>query len=377
MSGDKDDAGTGSSIKITEDDPNYVTFEVDGQKIKVQLYDETLSLVIEEDGRVVLRGEERSTSGGAMMTFKVVWIAKGSSVLAAISTSSKDAWTVTKFVDGEYHVIPPSVDTPPTATLTFTVTNYYGKKSEYPISLRASNTLSCNADNLEAMLKKYPDVKNLKVCGTLTSEHMAKIKELNSLKEIDLEDATLEGNAIPENQFLEKKTLTTVKLPKGLKKIGTSAFQDCSALSDIKIGDQVTDLLNYAFVGCSSLTSINVPESVKNIGQSAFGNCSGLSTITIEEGLVNIDANAFSGCTSITKITLPSTVKKMQTSVFLNCSSLRELRCLATTPPEFENLGDIGKALGNGLPDDFKITVPSGCVDTYKNADGWKQYTIE
>ena len=128
---------------------------------------------------------------------------------------------------------------------------------------------------------------------------------------------------------------------------------------------------------CSSLRSINVPGSVKNIGKSAFGNCSGLSTITIEEGLVNIDANAFSGCTSITKITLPSTVKKMWTSVFLNCSLLGELRCLATTPPEFEDLGDIGEALGHGLPKDFKITVPSGCVDTYKNADGWNQYTIE
>lgn len=373
VSGDKDDAGTGSSIKITEDDPNYVTFEVDGQKIKVQLYDETLSLVIEEDGRVVLRGEERSTSGGAMMRFKVVWIAEGSSVLAATSTG----WTVNKFTDDEYHVYPPSVDTPPTATLTFMVTNYYGKKSEYPISLRAYNTLSCNADNLEAMLKKYPDVKNLKVSGTLTSDHMDKIKKLPSLKEIDLEDATLEGDAIPDNYFFEKTTLTTVKLPKGLKKIGANAFQDCSALSDITIGDQVTDLLNYAFVGCSSLTSINVPGSVKNIGESAFRNCIGLSTITIEEGLVNIGPNAFSKCTNITKITLPSTVKKMWTSVFLNCSLLGELRCLATTPPEFEDLGDIGKALGNGLPKDFKITVPSGSVDVYKNADGWNQYTIE
>lgn len=67
----------------------------------------------------------------------------------------------------------------------------------------------------------------------------------------------------------------------------------------------------------------------------------------------------------------------MQPNIFLKCSSLGELRCLATTPPEFVDLGDIGKALGKGLPDDFKITVPSGCVDAYKNADGWNQYTIE
>lgn len=64
----------------------------------------------------------------------------------------------------------------------------------------------------------------------------------------------------------------------------------------------------------------------------------------------------------------------MQPNIFLKCSSLGELRCLATTPPEFVDLGDIGDALGSGLPK-VKITVPSGCVDTYKNANGWKQYS--
>ena len=349
------------------------------KNIKVPRYNAALSLVITDpDDQIVEDEYMRSIAYGKTATFTYSGLNSGSTIVVIAPTG----WSATlDRAKSRINITSPSESdcsshpewAGPVETIIL-VSDGSGMNA-LPIRTIASDYLYCNADNLEAMLEKHHDVEKLKVSGKLTSEHMAKIKELNSLKEIDLEDATLEGNAIPENQFLGKKTLTTVKLPKGLKKIGVSAFQGCSALSDITIGDQVTDLLNYAFLGCSSLKSINVPGSVKNIGKSAFGNCSGLSTITIEEGLVNIDANAFSGCTNITKITLPSTVKKMWTSVFLNCSLLGELRCLATTPPEFEALGDIGEALGYGLPKDFKITVPSGCVDTYKKANGWVQYS--
>ena len=279
--GDKGDAGTGSSIKITEDDPynDYVTFEVDGQMIKVQLYDKTLSLVItDEEGRVVLRGEERLVIINGNITFTLSEVAEGSRVSFVLSLSSSsqpsEDWTIAQQGSNYvYYVKAPTKDESLTATLTFTVTNYYGKQSEYPISLRAFATLSCNADNLEAMLEKYPNVENLKVSGTLTSEHMAKINKLTSLVEIDLEDATLEGNAIPQNQFDEKTNLTTVKLSKGLQNIGEAAFNGCSALSNIEIGDQVTALPKAVFSGCSSLTNITIPASVKSIGQGAFYGC--------------------------------------------------------------------------------------------------------
>lgn len=380
--GDKGDAGTGSSIKITEDDPynDYVTFEVDGQKIKVQLYDKTLSLVITDgEGRVVLRGEERSAIINGDITFTLSEVAEGSSVSLVLSSSSQpgEGWTITQQGSNYvYYANAPTKNENLTATLTFTVTNYYGKKSEYPISLRAFETLSCNADNLEAMLEKYPNVEKLKVSGTLTKEHMTKIKGLGSLKEIDLEDATLEGNTIPEDQFRDKNTLTTVKLPKGVEKIGDGAFWGCSALSDIEIGNQVTALPKFVFKGCSSLKSITVPASVKGLDQGAFQDCSSLETITIEEGLEYINGSVFARCSKITKITLPSTVNRMEALIFLNCSSLSELQCLATTPPEFDYIG-ANDALGGGLHKNFKITVPSNLVGAYKNAEGWKQYSIE
>ena len=43
--------------------------------------------------------------------------------------------------------------------------------------------------------------------------------------------------------------------------IGSQAFQSCSGLSSITIGDSVTSIGDYAFYNCSSLSSITIPDS--------------------------------------------------------------------------------------------------------------------
>ena len=73
-------------------------------------------------------------------------------------------------------------------------------------------------------------------------------------------------------------------VPTSLKKvtitggsIGRSAFDNCSSLTSVEIGDSVTGIGNYAFSGCSSLTSVEIPDSVTSIGSSAFSGCSRLT----------------------------------------------------------------------------------------------------
>lgn len=108
------------------------------------------------------------------------------------------------------------------------------------------------------MLEKYPDdrKKNLKVSGALTSEHMATIQKV-PLVGIDLKDATLEGNAIPDNYFSGKTNLTTVKLPEKCYTIGTDAFLGCTSLKDIELPKYLRTIGNNVFSGCTSLASIS------------------------------------------------------------------------------------------------------------------------
>ena len=52
--------------------------------------------------------------------------------------------------------------------------------------------------------------------------------------------------------------ILSVSLPDGLTSIGSSAFENCSALTSITIPNSVTSIGDDAFYNCSSLTSIVV-----------------------------------------------------------------------------------------------------------------------
>lgn len=107
------------------------------------------------------------------------------------------------------------------------------------------------------MLENYRDQANyLKVSGTLTSEHMNEIQKL-PLEGIDLEDATLEGDAIPDNYFSGKTNLTTVKLPEKCYTIGTGAFSGCTSLKEIELPKYLKTIGNNVFSGCTPLASIS------------------------------------------------------------------------------------------------------------------------
>ena len=67
-------------------------------------------------------------------------------------------------------------------------------------------------------------------------------------------------------------------------------------LTELVIPDQVTEIKNYAFFGCSGLTSIVIPNSVTSIGESAFEDCYSLTSIVIPNSVTSIGEWAFSGC---------------------------------------------------------------------------------
>lgn len=62
-------------------------------------------------------------------------------------------------------------------------------------------------------------------------------------------------------------------IPKGVAEIGTSAFDGCSFLKEIKIPSSVNTIGSFAFYDCSSLTAVYVnKETPISIGRSTFSN---------------------------------------------------------------------------------------------------------
>ena len=88
----------------------------------------------------------------------------------------------------------------------------------------------------------------------------------------------------------------TIKIPKGVTKIGDRAFYACNKLTHIIMPDGVKRIGKLAFARCRGLQTINIPESVIEIGEKAFLDCSNLQEITIPSNVTSIGSLAFFGC---------------------------------------------------------------------------------
>jgi len=169
---------------------------------------------------------------------------------------------------------------------------------------------------------------------------------------------------IGSNAFNNCAALTEVLLPSTLEKLGDSAFSNCQNLTSINIPSNTQTVINYyngcgPFIGCDSLTDvsieegmvtiptqlfrgsgikeIHIPSSVKSIDADAFFNCRSLENVVFPDGLENIGSGCFYGCTSLKKVDLPVGVRNLGGSmtdngwasggynVFKDCTSLEEV----------------------------------------------------
>jgi len=151
--------------------------------------------------------------------------------------------------------------------------------------------------------------------------------------------------------FDDATHIGTITLSGEVTKIGTKAFQSCSALTSITIPASVTTIGNQAFANCSGLTSITIPASVTSIGYSAFNSCSGLTSITIPGSVTSIGDNVFNQCTGLTSVTIPGSVTSIGYMAFYYCEGLTSV----TIPASVTSIGDMAFESCSGLT---SITIP-------------------
>ena len=172
--------------------------------------------------------------------------------------------------------------------------------------------------------------------------------------------------SIEDYTFNSCSGLTSVTIGNSVTSIGESAFQNCSGLTSVTIPDSVTSIGPSAFYNCNKLTSVTIPDSVTSIGREAFKDCRGLTSVTIPDSVTSIGDYAFSGCSGLTSVTIPDSVTSIDWGAFDGCSGLTSITMLSTTPPTLA---------WSAIPSNVTtITVPAGCSNTYKTADGWSDY---
>ncbi|WP_405346832.1 leucine-rich repeat protein [Ruminococcus sp.] len=80
--------------------------------------------------------------------------------------------------------------------------------------------------------------------------------------------------------------------------IGTSAFEDCTALEKVVFNAYVADIPDQCFYNCTSLSTVVMNDRINSIGKFAFGNTA-LKEITIPKSVTYIDKTAFDGCVGL------------------------------------------------------------------------------
>ena len=89
--------------------------------------------------------------------------------------------------------------------------------------------------------------------------------------------------------------LETLILPANTNIINNYAAYQCTKLSKVDLGKQVTNIGSYAFSGCTSLASLTIPASVKEIGRNAFKECPVTCVICEGETPAKLGSKVFDG----------------------------------------------------------------------------------
>ena len=104
--------------------------------------------------------------------------------------------------------------------------------------------------------------------------------------------------------------------------IGSHAFYNTPALTNVVIPDSITNIGFDAFEYCVRLANVVIPNSVQSIGVAAFYN-SGLTNVTLPNGLTILANGVFEYCFNLQSIAVPDTVTSIGNSAFLQCGLTR------------------------------------------------------
>ena len=147
--------------------------------------------------------------------------------------------------------------------------------------------------------------------------------------------------------------------------IGQYAFYNCKKLESFDLS-QVTSVGNYAFQSCHTFKSVHMP-NVTSLGDLCFYDCAGLTEVSVGDKVSQIAREAFRSCPSLKTVTLGASVSYIDYYAFSN-SSVEKLYVNSPTPPGVYNNGTFASTSGT-------LYVPEYSMVSYKLHDYWSKFT--
>ena len=231
------------------------------------------------------------------------------------------------------------------------------KKSMLSIAL----TLFCTAsfaqtvvtlDNAGDLSKKINEtekftITSLTVSGPINSKDVLFLREMAGR---DIDGKETKGK-------LSSLDLSNAKIVTG----GGNYYKVKRGLSFVSHNITGNDVIGfYMFYNCRSLTSLKLPKTVKKIEQYAMQYCKSLQKCTLPENLSEINDKAFAN-TNLSEVTFPASLTSIKYKAFSECSDLKTLRFTSPSVPTFnENAFEDCSKLE-------KVYVPKASLNDYKD----------
>jgi len=235
------------------------------------------------------------------------------------------------------------------------------------IVVNAGNTVYDSRDNCNAIIETATNTMIVGCSSTTFPNSVQHIGAYAFNGSSNLTNITIPDNIISIGcAAFAFSQLISLYLGDGLDSIAESAFYYCTNLSEVHMGDKIHAIGTKAFSSCNTLKSIVIPNSVTSIPVDICYASRNLESVVIPNSVTNINAGAFNSC-NLTTVTIPNSVNNIGSNALCGNENLTSITCEAVTPP----------TLGGTFVSDYSIPlyVPSESVNTYKSAEGWKNFT--
>ncbi len=186
----------------------------------------------------------------------------------------------------------------------------------------------------------YRNLKNitaLVIGENVTNIGVGAFKNIPGLETVTFAEGS-QLTTIGINAFINCPALKEITLPASVTSVYQTAFNSCTALTDIHVAEgniaykdidgvlytaDGTTLVRYPLGKIAE--SITTPNGVTTVGQGAFSFNKNIKSITLSEGVTTIGDYAFQSCTALTEITLPAGLTSVSSEAFDACTALTDI----------------------------------------------------
>lgn len=143
--------------------------------------------------------------------------------------------------------------------------------------------------------------------------------------------------AIGDSVFKNCASLKRINIPKSITNWGAETFLN-SGIEAVDFEDGIQEV-GYRAFAYTDITTVALPKSVRKIGGEAFCGCRNLASVTLNEGLTAIKEGAFALKSKLSEIVIPASVTELNELTFTRCDNLQAVRFEGDAPENYQCRG--------------------------------------